>query len=452
MINPKVVSVDTRDNTEPGATGISILVVDCDTTCLTIASKMLHTFGYKVMTATRATDALSILQERQHELDLVLTEVHLPDMDKYELLETMGEISCLPIVVLSADNNENAMLGCLFKGAVFYLLKPITMNDVKSLWQFSYMKTPGEIAPSGGSKCFQEESPENGSIEASECLSFSDAWEQIAQKGKRKELEDIDKDKGDDSVKSTVPKKPKLIWTNELHDRFLQAIRILGIDSAHPKKILKHMNVPGLKKENISSHLQKYRLSLKREQDAIQKTMLRDYHLSSFNLQRENSQFLKPQFLTTTQPEISSHVQNLKNPDGTMCLASLGCANYPMRDSSNQGYNSISKSGEPVPQNEHTYSTHTSFSNVGIRINNEFGQMGNDNGEEFLMLSDEENSRFENATDGMEFLGNWSEQQQQFQEPPLSPAPLRLEQEEGEDILWAERGTSDLFDSADWSA
>lgn len=123
------------------------------------------------------------------------------------------------------------MLGCLFKGAVFYLLKPITMNDVKSLWQFSYMKTPEEIAPSGGSKCFQEESPENGSIEASECLSFSDAWEQIAQKGKRKELEDIDKDKGDDSVKSTVPKKPKLIWTNELHDRFLQAIRILGIDS-----------------------------------------------------------------------------------------------------------------------------------------------------------------------------------------------------------------------------
>lgn len=180
--------------------------------------------------------------------------------------------------------------------------------------------------------------------------------------------------------------------------------------------------------------------------------MLRDYHLSSFNLQRENAQFLKPQFLTTTQPEISSHVQNLKNPDGTMCLASLGCANYPMRDSSNQGYNSISKSGEPVPQNEHTYSTHTSFSNVGIRINNEFGQMGNDNGEEFLMLSDEENSRFENATDGMEFLGNWSEQQQQFQEPPVSPAPLRLEQEEGEDILWAERGTSDLFDSADWSA
>ncbi|KAJ9171317.1 hypothetical protein P3X46_014704 [Hevea brasiliensis] len=423
VINEQVVSLHTCENTETVATCISILVVDCDSTCLAIVSRMLHTFGYKVMTATRATDALRILQERQNDLDLILTEVHLPDMERFELLETIGEISCLPIVVLSADNNENAILGCLFKGAVFYLLKPITMNDIKSLWQFSIMKKLEENAATEGSKSFQEESSENG--KPSECLLFLDAWEQSAQKGKRKEQEDMDKDREEDSVKSTVRKKPMLIWTNELHDRFLEAIRILGIDRAHPRKILKHMNVPGLKKENISSHLQKYRLYLKREQDAIKKTMLRDYHLSSFNLQRETSQFLNPQLLKTSQPGFRSHVQNQKNLNGSMCLSSLGCANYPFHVSSNHCYISIPKCGKPVPQNDQIHLTDTSCSHVRIRINtNEelgsFGQMRNDNGEVFLELLNEGNSGFESTSDGIEFLVNPLEQHQQFLEPTLS--------------------------------
>lgn len=51
-----------------------------------------------VVTATHATEAMRILREREDELDLILTEILLPDMDKYELLETMGEISSIPIV------------------------------------------------------------------------------------------------------------------------------------------------------------------------------------------------------------------------------------------------------------------------------------------------------------------------------------------------------------------
>ncbi|EXB50099.1 hypothetical protein L484_003700 [Morus notabilis] len=40
--------------------------------------------------------------------------------------------------------------------------------------------------------------------------------------------------------------------------------------SAHSKEIYQFMNASGLTKENVSSHLQKYRLTLKTEQDAIQ--------------------------------------------------------------------------------------------------------------------------------------------------------------------------------------
>lgn len=50
------------------------------------------------MTANKAVDALRIASEKEDDLDLVLTEVRLPDMNKYELLEKMTQVSKLPIV------------------------------------------------------------------------------------------------------------------------------------------------------------------------------------------------------------------------------------------------------------------------------------------------------------------------------------------------------------------
>lgn len=59
-------------------------------------------------------------------------------------------------------------------------------------------------------------------------------------------------------------KKPRLIWTAELHARFLNAVNTLGVKNAVPKTILQLMNVEGMTRENVASHLQKYRLYLKR--------------------------------------------------------------------------------------------------------------------------------------------------------------------------------------------
>lgn len=59
-------------------------------------------------------------------------------------------------------------------------------------------------------------------------------------------------------------KKPRLVWTPELHNRFMNAVNHLGIKNAVPKTILQLMNVEGMTRENVASHLQKYRLFLKR--------------------------------------------------------------------------------------------------------------------------------------------------------------------------------------------
>ncbi|KAL1197069.1 Transcription factor MYBC1 [Cardamine amara subsp. amara] len=61
-------------------------------------------------------------------------------------------------------------------------------------------------------------------------------------------------------------KRPRLVWTPQLHKRFVEAVAHLGIKSAVPKTIMQLMSVDGLTRENVASHLQKYRLYLNRMQ------------------------------------------------------------------------------------------------------------------------------------------------------------------------------------------
>ncbi|KAF8118817.1 hypothetical protein N665_0002s0126 [Sinapis alba] len=61
-------------------------------------------------------------------------------------------------------------------------------------------------------------------------------------------------------------KRPRLVWTPQLHKRFVDAVTHLGIKNAVPKTIMQLMSVEGLTRENVASHLQKYRLYLKRMQ------------------------------------------------------------------------------------------------------------------------------------------------------------------------------------------
>ncbi|KAK9075885.1 hypothetical protein SSX86_004214 [Deinandra increscens subsp. villosa] len=68
----------------------------------------------------------------------------------------------------------------------------------------------------------------------------------------------------DDPARSL--KRQRLVWTPQLHKRFVDAVAYLGFRNAVPKTIMQMMNVDGLSRENVASHLQKYRLYLKRMQ------------------------------------------------------------------------------------------------------------------------------------------------------------------------------------------
>lgn len=90
--------------------------------------------------------------------------------------------------------------------------------------------------------------------------------QEINEVQEEEELESGDNwgDQEDIEARTRAVKRARLVWTPQLHKRFVDAVVHLGMKNAVPKTIMQLMNVDGLTRENVASHLQKYRLYLKR--------------------------------------------------------------------------------------------------------------------------------------------------------------------------------------------
>merc|ERR1712185_343501 len=76
---------------------------------------------------------------------------------------------------------------------------------------------------------------------------------------------------GDDASGGRPMQKQRFVRTSELHRRFEAAVNTLGVDQAKPQAISQLMNCEGEgapTRQNIKSHLQKYRLLMQKRAKA----------------------------------------------------------------------------------------------------------------------------------------------------------------------------------------
>ncbi|XP_008790853.1 two-component response regulator ARR1-like isoform X2 [Phoenix dactylifera] len=241
--------------------GLRVLVVDDDPTCLKILDRMLRKCLYDVTTCTRAAAALAMLRERRGAFDVVLSDVYMPDMDGFKLLEHIGLEMDLPVIMMSADDGRDVVMKGVTHGACDYLIKPVRMEALRNIWQHVVRKRRNELKELEHSGSAEENDRQKRALEDGDNASSASEgnWKNVKRRKDGKEEEEVEEREDPSTLK-----KPRVVWSVDLHQQFVAAVNQLGVDKAVPKKILELMKVPRLTRENVASHLQKYRLYLRR--------------------------------------------------------------------------------------------------------------------------------------------------------------------------------------------
>ena len=124
---------------------------------------------------------------------------------------------------MSSDDSESVILRSLEGGAAFYVVKPVNKDDIKSVWHYAV------ATKTGNSLSIKEieSSREPFSIHEDVNSAISN---EIRKYGTKEGRQSTEEDK-EVEIHQPATKKQKLIWTNSLHNRFLQAIHHIGLDS-----------------------------------------------------------------------------------------------------------------------------------------------------------------------------------------------------------------------------
>ncbi|TMW96023.1 hypothetical protein EJD97_008035 [Solanum chilense] len=243
--------------------GMRVLAVDDDPICLKLLDGLLRKCQYQVTTTSQARMALKMLRENRDRFDLVISDVHMPDMDGFKLLELVGLEMDLPVIMLSANSDTKLVKKGIDHGACDYLVKPVRIEELRNIWQHVIRKK--KVEPKNQSKSNDQDKSYQVSGESGRGQSpTGNAYPNGKCNKKRKDEEDENDENGNDNEDPTTQKRARVVWSIELHRKFVAAVGQLGIEKAVPKRILDLMNVDGLTRENVASHLQKYRLYLKR--------------------------------------------------------------------------------------------------------------------------------------------------------------------------------------------
>ena len=123
----------------------TILVVDDEPRIAEAVSMNLELEGYQVSYASNGQEAL---QKTTDELpDLIILDVMMPDMDGFETLRRIREISNVPVIMLTVKGSETDKVKGLDLGADDYVTKPFGSKELVSRVKAALRRTemPGPV-------------------------------------------------------------------------------------------------------------------------------------------------------------------------------------------------------------------------------------------------------------------------------------------------------------------
>ena len=128
-------------------TGTSrILVVDDEPEIRRFLRASLRAKQYEVLEASNGTQALEVMT--QHQPDLMILDLGLPDIDGVEVTRRIREWSQIPIIILSVRDREKDKIEALDAGADDYLTKPFGVGELMARMRVVMRRIPSEAQES----------------------------------------------------------------------------------------------------------------------------------------------------------------------------------------------------------------------------------------------------------------------------------------------------------------
>lgn len=114
---------------------LNILVVDDHPINRRLLADQLTTLGYQVITANDGLDALAVLNANS--VDIVLTDVNMPNMDGYRLTHRLRELNHnFPVIGVTANALAEGKQRCIDAGMDNCLSKPVTLDTLRQMLRY----------------------------------------------------------------------------------------------------------------------------------------------------------------------------------------------------------------------------------------------------------------------------------------------------------------------------
>lgn len=109
---------------------ITILIVDDEPKIIRFVKTSLSLAGFNLVTAENGQQALTLFEQEQP--DLMILDLGLPDIDGFDVLKQLRSYSTIPIIILTARDDEKDKVLGLELGADDYLTKPFGTQELKA--------------------------------------------------------------------------------------------------------------------------------------------------------------------------------------------------------------------------------------------------------------------------------------------------------------------------------
>lgn len=124
----------------------TILVVDDTLNVQRLLEDLLSSKGYEVVCASNGRDAL--LAMKKCIPDLILLDIMMPQMDGYTFISKLRESSNLPVIMITAKQQEEDLVKGFELGADDYITKPFRMSELIARVTAVLKRTSGGVTSS----------------------------------------------------------------------------------------------------------------------------------------------------------------------------------------------------------------------------------------------------------------------------------------------------------------